>query len=137
MQQAEEQYLHSVVRWGGDIIGVRNEKDYTDVEVLARELGTGGKPLAQGQMDGRFVARIPGFLDPAEYAEGNRLTVKGQVIGLETRKVGAFPYPYPVVQVISHYRWPPPQPEVRYVYDPFYDPWWPHRYWHRYPYWWW
>lgn len=136
VQQAPDRYLNSVVRWGGEVIKVRNEKEFTDIEVLARTLESGGKPKSDGQMDARFIARIGGFVEPAEYSEGARLTVRGQVIGQETRRVGEYPYPYPVVQVISHHRWPPPKPEVRYVYDPFYDPWWPHRYWHRYPYWW-
>jgi len=136
VQQLPEKHLGETVRWGGEIISVRNEKDFTDVELLARPLRKDGQPVTDGEVDARFIGRVSGFLDPAEYAEGRLLTVRGQIIGMETRKVGEYPYPYPLVQVVAFHSWPKPKPEVRYLYDPFYDPWWPHRYWYRYPYWW-
>lgn len=127
------------VRWGGEVIKVINGKETTDVEVLGKALERGGKPKSDGAVDGRFVARIPGFVDPADYVAGKRLTVSGTVSGMENRKVGEYAYPYPVVQVDSYHLWPKAKERVYYpaYYDPwpYYGPWgwYPYR---RYPYWW-
>ena len=136
VQKQPQAYLSRKVRWGGEVIEVRNGPEHSDVLVLARELKKKGEPREDGAVDGRFIARFGGFVDPAELAEGSRITVSGPVIGLETHKVGEFPYPYPVVEVEAWHLWPEPEPRNYY-----YDPWWPFYspYWGRpwgYPYWW-
>lgn len=128
-----------LVRWGGDIIKVENDTHSTDVEILGRTLERGGKPESGGIVDGRFVARIQGFLDPVEYAAGLRMTVSGLLSGLETHKVGEYNYPYPLVKVQAYHLWPKEKPRVYYPAHyypwPYYGPWgwYPYR---RYPYWW-
>jgi len=138
VQKQPQAYLSRKVRWGGEVIEVENGQEHSDVLVLGRELKKKGEPRENGAVDGRFIARFGGFMDPAELAEGSRITVSGPVIGLETRKVGEFPYPYPVVEVEAWHLWPEPEPRHYY-----YDPWWPYYYsypyWGRpwgYPYWW-
>ncbi len=133
VQKGVESHLSQEVRWGGDIIEVQNYSDHTDVLVLARELSKGGEPKRDGGVDGRFIARFGSFIDPAQLPEGERLTVSGPVIGMERRKVGEYPYRYPVVQVTAWHLWPEPEPRTYY-----HDPWWPYYpgYPWRYPYWW-
>jgi outer membrane lipoprotein len=138
-QQDPEAFRGREVRWGGEIIEVRNAEDHSDVVVLGRELKSRGEPLVDGAVDGRFIARFGGFVDPAELSEGKRITVRGRVVGLESHNVGQFPYPYPVVEVMAWHLWPDPEP-----YPHYYDPWWPYYpypyYWGRpwgHPYWWW
>ena len=139
--RADAQRLLGVsVRWGGIIAKVENGRDQTVLEVVARPLDRDGSPLQTDNAQlGRFLARVPGFLDPAVYEAGRELTVRGRFQGVETRNIGEYPYRYPVVQVEQHFLWQPePQPRVR-DYDPFwYDPWYPFPWWHRspYPYYW-
>ena len=135
------------VRWGGRILDVRNRPQVTEIEVLATALGYNGVPAMDESGLGRFIAEVPGFLDPAEYPRDRRITVAGTVTGVRIREVGAYPYDYPVVAVARHVLWAPPAPEPywhRYPYygPPFYPwgwgyPWYPWRPWYpRWPYYW-
>jgi len=123
------------VRWGGEILSVINHKEYSDVVVLRRPLFNNGEPKPRGGEARRFVARLPGFVDPAEFRPEQRLTVSGHLAGVVTLRVGQYPYAHPVVRVAEQHRWekyvePPEPPWYR---DPFYcDPWYPwghHRHW--------
>ncbi len=140
VQQHPEAFAGRVVRWGGEIIEIVNAEKHTDVLVLGRELKKKGEPVVDGRVDARFIARFPGFVEPGVLPEGKRLTVRGKVTGVEVRKVGDYPYPYPVVEVGEYHLWPDPRPvdDYRYYYGPYYG-WGPpyYRYpWWGYPYWW-
>jgi outer membrane lipoprotein len=113
------------VRWGGVIASVENHKQNTWVELVDRTLERGGRPSDSDVSDGRFIARIPGFLDPAIYAKNREMTVTGVLAESITRSVGDYPYRYPVVDVDTYYLWAKPTtPAYPYYYDPFwYDPW--------------
>ncbi|PWG60970.1 Slp family lipoprotein [Sediminicurvatus halobius] len=120
------------VRWGGRIVEVENTSGETRIAVLARALQGGGRP-GDTTAGGRFLARFEGFVDPAEYAAGREITVVGEVVGAETRRIGDYPYRYPVVAVERHVLWaePAPAPPPRYYdpwYGPYYSPFYPHRY---------
>lgn len=138
VQREAPRFLGQTVRWGGTILAVRNRERVTEVEVLARPIAGDGRPLAQAAGAGRFLAEVPGFLDPAEYPEGRLLTLTGRVARTETRPVGDYPYAYPVIAAQSRYLWPepPPRREVPYYGYPYpypwYDPWYFYPY--RYPY---
>jgi outer membrane lipoprotein len=135
VQREAPRFIGQTVRWGGSILAVHNRAQVTEIELLARPLGVAGEPDPQATGTGRFLAEIPGFLDPAEYPEGRRLTVSGRLVRTETRPVGDYPYAYPVVATESWHLWPEP-PEARdvpYYGYPWYDRWYPYRPWH-YPY---
>lgn len=139
VQADPERYVGQRVRWGGEILAVRNDARSTDIEIFSRPLHNDAEPAPDGGDGVRFIARIARFLDPAEYQPGKRLTVRGRLAQAVTRPVGEYPYRYPVVDVSVHHLWPvyrpPREPSI---YDPYYDPWWPwgpwgpHRHWpHR------
>ncbi|MGB5453659.1 MAG: Slp family lipoprotein [Sedimenticolaceae bacterium] len=138
--QAESgRYLDSQVRWGGEILSVQNRASSTEVELYGRPLSSDGEPRPDGGDGVRFVARVKGFLDPAEYQKDKRLTVYGRVGGTVTRPVGEYPYVYPVVDADVYHLWPVYQPPESYN-DPWgpwgiwggpWGPWRPYRY---YPY---
>jgi outer membrane lipoprotein len=71
---------------------------------------------------GRFIVELAGFKDPTEYPKARRLTVVGPVTRIETRNVGDYPYPYPVVTGDVRYLWPSPPPLDDTV-PPFAYPW--------------
>ncbi|WP_421620768.1 Slp family lipoprotein [Alkalilimnicola ehrlichii] len=120
-----EAYRGQTVRWGGLIAGVNNRAEYTEFQVVARRLGSGGRPVtADDRSPGRFLVRVPGFLDPAIHAEGRLLTVSGLIVGAEARELGEYLYRYPVVEAVDYHLWPELEPRAPAYYDPWYDPWW-------------
>lgn len=143
--QAEPtRFLSHEVRWGGEILAIDNREATTEVELYARPLADDGEPRASGGEGVRFIARVGRFLDPAEYAPGKRLTVRGRLVPAVTRPVGEYPYLYPVVEAELSYLWPryQPPPDPPWARDPYYDPWWPWGPWgpwrpYRYPPYWW
>ncbi|MCO6411583.1 MAG: Slp family lipoprotein [Thiogranum sp.] len=128
-------------RWGGTILETENREDMTRLLILARPLSKDGEPRSGDTSLGRFIAVIPRFLDPAVYSKDREVTITGTIQGVETRKVGEFPYRYPVVLAEHHYVWPQPDPYDPYRYprwwhDPwYYDPWYFPYYPYHHPYW--
>lgn len=130
-----EAHLGALVRWGGGIVSVDNGERETWVVVVGRPLDFSGRPKDTDQSPGRFLARFDGFLDPATYAEARELTVRGHLEVPQTRRVGDYPYLYPVLRVESSQLWEPlPKYPPGYWRHPFYDPWYDP--WYPYPYWW-
>jgi outer membrane lipoprotein len=127
------------VRWGGSIARVENRKDETWIEIVERPLARDGEPDRYQVGGGRFLARVPGFLDPEVYASKRLMTVAGTLDGITTRSIGEYPYRFPVVQVTAWYLWPPSLPP-HYAYPPYgygpywHDPWYPWRPVYPYPY---
>lgn len=135
-----DQHIGREVRWGGTITSVENAREQTLIEIVARPLDVSARPRPTDTSEGRFLAVVPGFLDPAIYREDRELTVTGRLSGVERRRVGEFDYPYPRVAVTGHHLWPERihyrhEPSPYGWHDPWYAPWW-HDPWypyHRYP----
>lgn len=132
VQQAPAARLGRRVRWGGRIVATVNRPTTTEIEVLSHPLDDAGAPRGGSDGDGRFIARIGGFADPMEYARDRELTVEGPLAGVQTRKVGDYPYVYPVVAAETRYLWPETPAPAAYPYPvpwgwPGYGPWgWPY-----------
>lgn len=121
------------VRWGGRIARIENHKDETWIEIIQQPLYHDGEPDRRDTGGNRFLARVPGFLDPEVYAPRRLMTVAGTLDGITTRSIGEYPYRFPVVQVSAWYLWAPP-PVLRHPYPPYwYDPWYPWRPVYPYP----
>ena len=56
---------------------------------------------------GRFLAVVPGFLDPVDYRQGQAITVSGSIDGIDVRPLGETAYDYPKVSVVDHQLWVP------------------------------
>ena len=122
------------VRWGGEILEITNRESFTELTVLDRPLSKNGEPSRTDSSPGRFIAHIPDFIDPQEYTVERRITVRGTLAGAEKRKVGEYPYVYPVVKAADWYLWPKPvvRSTTHYPWW-YYDPWW-YSPWYHYPY---
>jgi outer membrane lipoprotein len=138
-----EQLRGTPVRWGGTIASVENRATETWVEVVEQPLDSSGRPKETDQSGGRFIASIDGFVDPHVYSNGRQVTVAGTLEKTVTRKIGEFPYDYPVVKAETHYLWATLQElSPAYYYGPYwYDPWYPwgyppypYYYYRHYPY---
>lgn len=113
-------FLQMPVRWGGVIARVDNQREKTELEIVEQPLDGRGRPVADDDSAGRFLAQIPGFLDPAIYAVGRSITVVGLLTGTMPGRVGDYHDTFPVVTVDYHRLWPKRRvPEVIYVPDPY------------------
>lgn len=119
-----ERYIEAPVRWGGEIVSLENRAEETWVQLLAFPLSRDGRPRTETESRGRFLARIRGFLDPAIFTEGRELTVTGRVEAQVMRRIGEYPYNFPLIRVENYYLWPPLiEHHDPWYYDPWYDPW--------------
>ncbi|HET6913358.1 MAG TPA: Slp family lipoprotein [Rhodanobacteraceae bacterium] len=98
---APNAYPQAQVIWGGKIIGVKNLSDRTDIEILAYPLDSSQRPRLRSDAQGRFIAELPGFVEPMNYPDGAPVTVLGQVTGTRPGMVDRATYTYPVVSVRS------------------------------------
>lgn len=104
--QNPEAYKGTSVRWGGVIIDVDNEQNYTLVQVLAHPLIFSGRPDVAKPSGGRFVIKSSEFLDPAVYEKDREITVAGVLEGDIERTVGKKKVLVPLVSSTAHYLWP-------------------------------
>ncbi|MHB8254290.1 MAG: Slp family lipoprotein [Acidiferrobacter sp.] len=107
------------VRWGGIIAKVSNTPKATWIQIVSKPLRHDGRPRRRPRSDWRFLARVPGFLDPALYAVGRKITVVGVFSGYEKDPIGSYLYDFPVVHTLSSYLWRP-RPVTPYYYS---NPW--------------
>ncbi len=99
-------YRGRIVLLGGEIIETRNLPESTMIFLLQRPLGPRDEPDINGESKGRFIVAVPGFLDPAIYRPGRKVTVAGAVEGRETYPLGEIRYTYPVISKRELYLWP-------------------------------
>lgn len=69
------------VSWGGTLIATTNRSDETLLEILSYPLDDGW-PRFSRSSNGRVLARLPGFLDPADYRPGRSVVVEGLFTGV-------------------------------------------------------
>lgn len=130
-------YVSQRVRWGGVILHTENHKDATHLTILAQPLNSSGRPSSTDISVGRFIAIAPTFLEPVVYTLDREMTFTGTIKGTEIQKVGEFEYNYPVINVETYHLWPEiapinNTPHPYWLYDPWYDPFYPYPY--PYPY---
>ena len=139
--RVEPGVFESRVRWGGVILGARNEGDRTCFEVLSRDLDKYLRPRVQDSTSGRYIGCKDGFHDPEVFSKGREVTMTGRILAIETRQLDEFDYRYPIVKVDNMVLWQKRRNVVVYrgFHDPFYDPWywrgphWGYSSWHRRP----
>ncbi len=108
-------FKNAPVRWGGIIVEVENEPNFSALQVLAYPLGSNGRPDLDGANPGRFVMKSPGLLDPALYTKNKQITVAGLLAGTTERKIGNRTVQLPMVNANHIQLWE----EIDY-YSPYY-----------------
>ncbi|MDN5753523.1 MAG: Slp family lipoprotein [Nitrosospira sp.] len=99
-------YKGTSVRWGGVIVDVENEENFTLVEVLSYPQSSYGRPQLRKESGGRFVIQSSEFLDPAVYAKDKEITVAGTIEGDVERVIGKKRIRMPLVSSKALYLWP-------------------------------
>ena len=127
--QAQNQDLGGQrVRWGGTVVITTPGTDETCFEVVSRPLDAEARPRDSDQTEGRFVACVSGFYDPAIYTPGREITVVGTLGETTIGKIGDREYRFPRLAAEHVFLWP-----KREVYgvvytnpwvEPFWYPWW-------------
>lgn len=101
-----ERFIGRTVEWGGSIIAAENRRDSTWVEVLALPVTEEGRPLANENSLGRFMAVKSGYLELQDYAPGRLITVHGVVREIRVGSVHEAEYKFPTLEVNMLRLWP-------------------------------
>lgn len=104
--ESPETHKGKTVLLGGSIIETQNYSDKSGIVVLQRPLDFQKKPKDEDISRGRFIVYTPGFLDPAIYRQGRKITVVGTVKGSEVRPIDKIEYSYPVIEKGELHLWP-------------------------------
>ena len=102
-----ERYKGKVILVGGQIVSTTMREGGSWVEVLQQPLDGKQRPQNTDVSYGRFLVRFEGFLDPAIYAGGKKITVLGEVLGKKVHPLNGMEYTYPVLLPRQHYLWEP------------------------------
>jgi outer membrane lipoprotein len=104
------------VRWGGAVIDVENEQNFSLVQVLYYPLNSYGRPQLDKPNEGRFLIKSPDFLDPAVYTKNSEITVAGALKGDIERSVGKKSLRLPIISAKVIHLWPASIPGNYYGY---------------------
>lgn len=99
-------YKEAPVRWGGVIIDVENEQNFSLVQVLYYPLNSYGRPRLDEPNEGRFLIKSTEFLDPAVYAKDKEITVAGLLKGDMERTIGKKIMRLPLISATVIHLWP-------------------------------
>lgn len=100
-----ENFGNATVIWGGQVVKVSNLADHSEIEILDYPLDSSQRPRPNDVGTGRFIAVIPGYVEPLDYPTGTLVTLKGHIQGVRTGKVGKADYAFPLVAVDAIHKW--------------------------------
>ena len=103
--QSPERYASGDVIWGGRIVQVNTFADHSEVELLAYPLDSSQRPQSNDSGSGRFIAVMPGYVEPLNYPPGALMTISGKLNGVRAGKVGEASYVFPLVSVAQSHVW--------------------------------
>lgn len=93
------------VVWGGRVVALHNFTDHSEIEVLAYPLDSSQRPRVGQPATGRFIALMPGFVEPMNFPDGSLVTLHGTLVGTRGGNVGQAPYTFTVVRGAAVHRW--------------------------------
>ena len=96
----------TTVIWGGPILDTKPQEETTQLEILAYPLDRSERPQVDRGSTGRFLAVADGYLEPADYAAGRQVTVRGELTDTRQATIGEADYRYPVVTTDTIHLWP-------------------------------
>jgi outer membrane lipoprotein len=105
IQGDPERFVGKTVLLGGVIVTTDVKKEATWVEVVQKPLDWEKMPEDTDLSYGRFLVLFDGFMDPAIYARGRKITVAGDVQGKKVLPIMEIHYTYPVIVPREHHVW--------------------------------
>jgi outer membrane lipoprotein len=107
LQKEPARFSGKLVLLGGTIVGTKNLKEGTRIEVLQRPLDSETRPASTDESGGRFLILSREFLDDAVYQRGRPITVIGVVAPPQVLPLGELEYRYPVINAQALHLWSP------------------------------
>jgi len=104
--RSPEAHVDQPVMWGGMVIEVKNFEHHSEVEILAFPLNAQQQPILKAPDQGRFIALMAGFADPATLPVGRYVTLHGTLTGDRRGDLRGEPYIWPEVDVKRMHLWP-------------------------------
>jgi len=101
-----ESELGARVVWGGRVLENQPLADGSLLQVLAYPLGRDERPQLRLETDGRFLARVSGFLEPEDYAPGRLVSVRGVIVESQLLRIGEQERRLPVIEADAVHLWP-------------------------------
>ena len=105
--QSPERYAAGDVIWGGRIVQVTTFANHSEVELLAYPLDSSQRPQLNDIGSGRFIAVMPGYVEPLDYPAGALMTIQGKLNGSRAGMIGEANYVFPLVNVAQSHIWTP------------------------------
>jgi starvation-inducible outer membrane lipoprotein len=102
--QDPEASIGSTVLWGGVIEDVLHEPEETKLIVSQAPLNWKGYPQTDAT-GGEFVVHTHRSLDPRTFHSGVKVTIAGEIDGVEEKELESEEVPCPVVRVIQIHAW--------------------------------
>ena len=106
VHQDIDSYEHTPVRWGGIIVDVENEENFSLMQVMYHPLDSFGRPQVYKAGEGRFVIKTAEFLDPVTYTKDRMITSAGIIEGQVERSVGKKHIWVPLISSSAIHLWP-------------------------------
>ncbi len=105
--QSPERYAGGDVIWGGRVVQVTTLANHSEIELLAYPLDSSQRPQLNDIGNGRFIAVMPGYVEPLDYPPGALITISGKLNGSRVGAVGEASYVFPLVGVAQSHVWTP------------------------------
>ena len=102
--QNPKAYVGSIVLWGGVIENAVYGPEGTKLIVIQTLLDARGYPQTSTS-EGEFIAHTLQSLDLQVFQSGTKVTIAGEIDGVEEKKLGPMEYPRPLVRVIEIHAW--------------------------------
>jgi outer membrane lipoprotein len=99
-------HMGRVMLLGGTVVEATNFATFTRIILHQYPLGRGERPRTNQPSGGRFLLRIPGYVETEVYRPGRVVSVIGEVVGREDLALGETTYAYPVLAPKELYLWP-------------------------------
>jgi outer membrane lipoprotein len=99
-------YQGKTVILGGVIAQTTTRTGETELEIVQKPLDSANMPETTDKSEGRFLVIVDRFLDPLIYKKDRKITVAGEVVGSEVRKLDNLDYTYPVIKSQEIKLWP-------------------------------
>jgi len=125
-----DKYKGTTFILGGIIVSTKNTEEGSIIEAVQTPVDRYGSIIDSDISSGRFLAIERGYLDPLIYKKGRQITIAGELIGSNKKKLGDIDYTYPMFEIKEIYLWK--EEQGYYYYRPMYAP----PYFYNYPYWW-
>ncbi|MGH8126525.1 MAG: Slp family lipoprotein [Rhodanobacteraceae bacterium] len=93
------------VVWGGRVVSVHNFANHSEIEILAYPLDSSQRPRLNAPATGRFIALVPGFVDPMNFPENSLVTLRGTLAGARSGTVGQAGYTFALMHSDALHHW--------------------------------